>query len=179
MADASAPSAPSPDDNTNPFAFKINSKDRIGNSLFLKAIQGLDNYDKVLLSIETAQQFKEEVDRVAAQYCWGSVCSDIKDSKNNSKDLLFDYKDLTMGNVQDHANITLNCTTGDNKIAAPTTTAPLTNELKQRCIRSTMMASWTRSSLKKQDKSCLTSRSVSFSTNMKSRKQLRRTDRLC
>ena len=141
--------ATSPDDHTNPFAFKIDLKDKIGNSLYLKAIQGLDDEDKITLSIETAQQFKEEVDCAAAKFCWGTVCSEILDSKGDVKDLLTEYKDLSIVDLQRHANATWNCTTGDNVIAAATTSAPLSQHLKQRRIRSTMMASWICASLKK------------------------------
>ena len=42
MADSSA-TVSSSDDNTNPFAFKIDLKDKIGNLLYLKVIQGLDD----------------------------------------------------------------------------------------------------------------------------------------
>ena len=47
------------DDNTNLFAFKIDLKDKIGNTIFLKVIQGLHDDDKIALLLETAQQFKE------------------------------------------------------------------------------------------------------------------------
>ena len=50
MADEHLAPPPSSDDGTNPYAFKIDLKDKIGNSLFLKATQGLDKEDKISLS---------------------------------------------------------------------------------------------------------------------------------
>ena len=61
--------AASLNDNTNPFVFSIDLKDKIGNTLFLQATKGLSDNEKVTLSIETAQSFKEEVDQAAADYC--------------------------------------------------------------------------------------------------------------
>ena len=145
----------SPDDNTNPFTFKMDLKDKLGNPLFLNAIKGFEDEDKIALSPETSQQIKEEVDRAAAQFCWGSVCSDIANYNRGSKDLLVDYKDLTITNIQAHANTTWNCTTDNNKLTPSTLSPPLSSEQKQRRIRSTMMVSWIWASLKKTDQKLL------------------------
>ena len=142
--DTSTAGPPSPNNNTNPFSFKIDLQDKIRNTLFLKATKGLSDDDKISLSIKTAQSFKEEVDRAAADFCWGSVCSNIRDSSGNSKDILVDYKDLTLTNLKNHANITWNCTTGDNNISTPA--VRLTKPKQRRRIFCTMMSKWIRKS---------------------------------
>ena len=143
------------DDNTNPYSQTINLKDKTGLSLFREACKGLDDDDKVDLTIENAKAFKEEVDRAAADFCWGTICSDIPNDAGKGIDLLDDYKNLKLTNVKNFANVTWGCTTGDNKIPAPPTDGSFTAELQQRQIRSTMMAKWIRKSVKKPDQKTL------------------------
>ena len=144
----------SPNDNTNPYAFNIDLKEKIGSSLFLSATKGLDDDDKISLSVDTAVDFKAEVDRSAADFCWGTVCSDISIGGGNSKDLLEQYNELTLLHVKAHADATWGCTTNDNKIPRPGG-GGLSDEAKQRRIRSTMMAKWIRNSLTKDDQKIL------------------------
>ena len=144
----------SPNDNTNPYAFSIDLKEKIGSSLFLRATQGLDDDDKISLSIDTAVDFKAEVDRAAADFCWGTVCSDTSIGGGDSKDLLEQYNELTLLHVKAHADATWGCSSNDNKIPRPSG-GSLSDEAKQRRIRSTMMAKWIRNPLTKDDQKIL------------------------
>ena len=141
------------DDNTNPYSQKINLTDKTGLSLFREACKGLDDDDKLLLQIENAQAFKEEVDRAAAEFCWGTVCSDISDSSSTSRNLLTDYKSLTMSDLKMHADTTWGCTTRDNLI--PAAGSSFNEVQQQRRIRCSMMAKWVRKSLLKSDQRLL------------------------
>ena len=148
------------DDNTNPYAQKINLSDKTGLSLFREACKGLDDDDKLLLQIENAQAFKEEVDRAAAEFCWGTVCSDIADEDGTSRNLLTDYKNLKMLDLKTHADTTWGCTSGDYVIPAADSSF---NEAKQqRRIRCSMMAKWLRKSLLKSDQRLLDLSKKSF-----------------
>ena len=154
MAGDDDTSVPSLDDTTNPFAFKIDLKDKIGNSLFVQATKGVDKENRISLSISTAQKFKDQVDRAAADFCWGTVVSDIKNAYGNSKDLLNKYKDLTLQDVKTHADVTWNCRAHDNVIT-PFTGSRITADAKERRIRSTMLAKWIRKSLNDSDQKTL------------------------
>ena len=77
-------------DITNLFANKIDLKDKTGVLLYREACKGLPDKEKFALTLTNAQAFKDQVDRAAAEFCWGPVCSEINDTDGNPQDLLTD-----------------------------------------------------------------------------------------
>ena len=78
--------------------------------------------------VAKAALFKQEIDCVAADYCWGMICAKINNDSGTAIDLLEDYKNLKFQNVMDHAATTWGAT---NNIIAPAGTGGITEDRKQ------------------------------------------------
>ena len=140
------PTATIVDDNTNPFACAIKIGDKVGNSLFVKATNGLDDDEKLSFDLEKAQHFKDEIDSANAKYVWGSVTFAIANSAGDNKDLLEEWSELTLDDVIAHSQRIWSCG-HDHQI--PSAGPTLTEQDVQKRICSVMMSGFIRNSLSK------------------------------
>ena len=119
------------DNITNTYALRIDLTSKAGLSLFAAATKGLADKEKLDISVAKAALFKQEINRAAADYCWGMICARINNDSGTAIDLLEDYKNLKFQNVMDHAATTWGAT---NNIIAPAGTGGITEDRKQQQI---------------------------------------------
>ena len=136
MTDTSSTSTIS--DLTNPFAGKINLKDKVGLSLFSKATEGLKA--KFDFNIENARKTVEAIERANQAYFWGHVWFKFPASKDGADyNLICNYNNLAEEDVINHSKGIWGSGTS---YEIPNASTGLTEENIQKRIQSSLISKW-------------------------------------
>ena len=100
---------------TNPFAGNINPSTIEGSKLYLKATEVPPLNQRVNVSIETGHEVRNVLENDRSTFAWGKLIAKVPDAMRNERDIIKNYKCLSLEDCIKYANTFL----GDGTLTNP------------------------------------------------------------